>query len=216
MRFNRTVEYRVKVSGGYLDRYMISISVMNETLRPNDVEAIQDSGFSILAHTANLAWDLPPALPASERDVQVEAISRSFAYEIANNHVRQREFSGHPISESAVVELLLSPEMKVARFGSPPTSWVELKDVMAHAAGTFAAMGSGGGIPTLVLAYVGAVVVVRFIDPIAQAAGSALADGVGAAIRRGFGLNEPPQVGAVDSSEGTPQVGAAGDESAAE
>ncbi len=72
---------------------------------------------------------------------------------------------------------------------------------MAHAAGVFAAWGNSGGIPTALLSYVGIIVLVRFVDPLAQSAGSALADGVGAAIRKAFGLSETPQLGQGNSPE---------------
>lgn len=97
-----------------------------------------------------------------------------------------RSIANAPAAE--VVRFLTGPEAVVPQFGSPPQSFVSLESVVAQGVGTLAAIGAGGGIPTLFVAYLGGVVLVHFINPVVAEAGRAVGDGVGDRIRRAFGL----------------------------
>ncbi|MBK6018516.1 hypothetical protein [Streptomyces sp. MBT53] len=99
-------------------------------------------------------------------------------------------------SDWALRRFLLGEDAILPRYGSPPQGWMTLERVVTHAAGVFTAIGVGGGVPTLLLAYSGGVVLVHFVNPIVQEAGRAVAEGVGARIRMAFGLASVPSVGA--------------------
>jgi hypothetical protein len=179
---------------------MVVISAIDEPLKIGDARAILSPGTPL---AGGRVWDgqLPDS-PGYPPHVGV-----GFARDVALKFL-EADLRSPPPREADIrrfVDFLMGPEAVVPRFGSPPKDWVPLKDVMAHAAGVFAAWGNGGSIPTLLLSYVGAIVLVRFIDPVAQSAGSALADGVGATIRKAFGLSESSQIGPGGPSDNEPE-----------
>ncbi|WP_353943016.1 hypothetical protein ABII15_16130 [Streptomyces sp. HUAS MG91] len=215
MGYGRVVSYKITVSGGPLDRRALLISAIDDALSEGDRLSIRSSGAEILSDriTAH-GGQLPPPTAsnlrgfAAGRPSAAQFLASSFAAAcVARTGLRglepaaegRRGPAAQPQSAD-FTELLMGEQAVVPLFGSPPSAWLPLKDAMAYAAGAFAAVGDGGGVPTLLLAFGGAVVLVRFIDPIAQAVGSALADGIGAAIRKAFDLPAPPQVGELEAA----------------
>ncbi|WP_329551175.1 hypothetical protein [Streptomyces sp. NBC_00696] len=91
---------------------------------------------------------------------------------------------------TALRSILRGKAVRVPVFGSPPNSWRTLQSVMANAAGIASAVGLANNIPTLLLAYSGGVILVHFVNPIVASAGQAVAEGIGAKIRRSFRIEE--------------------------
>ncbi|MEU1001368.1 hypothetical protein [Streptomyces tibetensis] len=108
-------------------------------------------------------------------------------------------------------DLLQSEEALVPRFNSPPSEWAPLKGVLeqASAIGVGVTLGEGS-VPTLVGAYIGGLFLVKFVTPIVTEVGNATADGVGARIRRAFGLDFPvPSQSEGNADEAAPARGGA-------
>ncbi|MGW2552217.1 hypothetical protein [Streptomyces sp. NPDC001635] len=193
MQVVRSVDYKLQLAGGTFDGRVIVISAINAPLKLSTAREILRPQQRMLS---DLLWD--GQLPDRPREnLPVFGIARNMAMKFLESDPNlYREVEVQWLSG-----FLQGPEAVVPVFGSPPSGWIPLRDVMAHAAGVFAAWGNSGGIPTALLSYVGIIVLVRFVDPLAQSAGSALADGVGAAIRKAFGLSETPQLGQGNSPE---------------
>ncbi|MEU0598808.1 hypothetical protein ABZ484_11215 [Streptomyces sp. NPDC006393] len=187
MQVVRTVDYKTQLFGGAFNGHVLVISAINEPLKLDTARAILNPHQPMLS---DLLWD--GQLPDRPReDIPPSGMARGMAMKFLEPDPRlYLETEVQRLSD-----FLMGPEAVVPVFGSPPSGWIPLRTVMAHAAGVFAAWGNSGDIPTALLSYVGMVVLVRFVDPVAQSAGSALADGVGAAIRKAFGLSETPQIG---------------------
>jgi hypothetical protein len=217
MEYGRVVDYKITFKGAPLDRRMLVISAMGHPLGSEDRRAIRGSGAEIISNrTALPAIEMPPATESNlrgysrSRPEAAKYVATSFGQLCFFRMMRSTPPEGPTVQSSDFVDILMGDEAVVPVFGSPPNAWLPLKDVMAYGAGTFAAVGNSGSVPTLILAFGGVVVLVRFIDPIVASVGSALADGIGNSIRKAFGLAQQPQISQLEAvDEADPSVGSA-------
>jgi hypothetical protein len=126
------------------------------------------------------------------------------------SRVSSVDLDSHEALRRYLPDLLQSEEALVPRFNSPPSEWAPLKGVLeqASAIGVGVTLGEGS-VPTLVGAYIGGLFLVKFVTPIVTEVGNATADGVGARIRRAFGLDFPvPPQSEGNADEAAPARGA--------
>ncbi|MFJ9538761.1 hypothetical protein ACIRPX_16020 [Streptomyces sp. NPDC101225] len=182
------MEYSVAFDQGVLSRCELRIIGTSGKFRAAELRNIRNR----IAHSA-------PPVPGTRTPVPSSSAMQYFAEECERTaRVPQR----------AVWQLLTSDEAVVPEFGSPPHAWLSLNQVVTQAVGAAAAIGSGGGIPTMFLAYGTGVVLVQFVNPVVAEAGRAVADGVGYKIRKAFGLRTDSAVGPQGSTQGIEGQGA--------
>ena len=181
-RVTRTVQYVVRFQGGPNRGSLVQFAASDQTLSYSQAEQIRR--------------DMrPPFNMPLRRDSGTGSPDRLLARNLISDFASVCGQSAGA-SEEALRNFLLGDDAVVPKYGSPPRDWISLQSVIPQAAGAITAIGVGGNIPTLFLAYAGGVVLVYFVNPIAQEAGRAVAEGVGARIRRAFDLPSIPAIGA--------------------
>jgi len=192
-RFLRSVDYSVEVAGGVGisgARFIVSATDLFPYAR--DMEQIRSSA----------AQDIPRGLTWSESAGGIDLHNTPAGYDLMGEYAAICEESWRGVDRQSLAHwdflkdfLILDRQLMVPEFGSPPKSWVDLRNIATSGIAGIAAFGNGGGVPTMLLVWAGGTVVVRFLDPIAIEAGKATAEGVGHAIRRAFGLSATPSLG---------------------
>ncbi|MFF5435124.1 hypothetical protein ACFY5K_34560 [Streptomyces griseofuscus] len=145
----------------------------------------------------------PSSLPATIEDFEATRFYANPAvamYVFASLTANAAQLEGVNLREY-LLPLLFSDEAVVPHFNSPPSAWSPLRAVVEQAS----AIGLGvtwdaNSVPTMVGAYLGGIVLVKFLTPIVAEAGNATAAGVSAKIRAAFGIDNLQQgsdVGAV-------------------
>ncbi|WP_405966108.1 hypothetical protein OG613_01055 [Streptomyces sp. NBC_00015] len=182
IRYTRMVEYRVNFTSGVLAGCSIHFIATDSQLKEPHLRALEASPATFHGwHGLGIHY-LPVRLPGEEQDLDL-------IQEFGMACVQHAGADG-----AALMRFLRGSDVRVPVFGSPPQSWTNLDAVIAQAVGGFAAIGIGENLPTFLLAYTGGVVLVHFVNPVVAEAGRAVADGVGARIRKAFGLSETPNL----------------------
>lgn len=133
-------------------------------------------------------WGASPDTPEPEVMFADDADSALRAFSWACSRMASPD---QTISQQALERVLRGPEAVVPAFGSPPSEWLSLKSVLEQASSGAIAVTTGGqhGLPGLLIAYGGGLVLLRIVLPIVTEIGQATAEGIGAKIRKSFGLS---------------------------
>ncbi|MFF4751820.1 hypothetical protein [Streptomyces sp. NPDC001270] len=193
----QTVEYKIHLQAGPLSGLIMSISATDDHLANRYIDAIRGGGAFEVFDEAQLPaeFEIRSGIFQDRGGMHGNYIATRYSEVLATHLVQTGRLFDSAAAFDEIRIFLIGGQPRVPQFGSPPRGWFNLSAVMAQAVGTLVAIGKGGGGVSLLLCYAGGVVLVRFIDPMAAEAGRALAEGIGVAIRRAFGLNETPQLG---------------------
>ncbi|MER6206388.1 hypothetical protein [Streptomyces sp. NPDC001642] len=176
---SHSVQHRIGIKVGPMEGCSIEISATGEVLSESQWVKVQRKAISPYRRPYG-----DDAFSHFDGEEYPDGVDRDFAH-FVEICARVALADGSFLSS-----FLKGKSVRVPVFGSPPNSWRTLESVMANVAGVASAVGLANNIPTLLLAYSGGVILVHFVNPVVASAGQALADGIGAKIRRSFGIEE--------------------------